>query len=185
MELCSFCNRSADQVERLIAGPPDVYICNECIELCNSILQREAPQRGHNPLKLKRVPTPHELKTDLDAHVISQERGKRVLSVAVHNHYQRILNRERIRSESLAIPRIRDFRGFSPASFDGRGNYTLGIAEQVVFPEVDIDKVEFVQGMDITLCVSGGSDEGSRELLRLLGFPFRREEAQVQQRARA
>ena len=97
MELCSFCNRSADQVERLIAGPPDVYICNECVELCNSILQREAPQRGHNPLKLKRVPTPHELKADLDAYVIGQERSKRVLSVAVHNHYQRVLSRERNR----------------------------------------------------------------------------------------
>ena len=57
-ELCSFCNRSAEQVERLIAGPPEVYICNECVELCNSIMQREAPQRGKNPLKLKRVPTP-------------------------------------------------------------------------------------------------------------------------------
>src|SRR5450631_2117585 len=61
-ELCSFCNRSAEQVERLIAGPPDVYICNECVELCNSIMAKEAPQRGKNPLKLKRVPTPQELK---------------------------------------------------------------------------------------------------------------------------
>ena len=99
MELCSFCNRSADQVERLIAGPPDIYICNECVELCNSIMQREAPQRGHNPLKLKRVPTPQELKADLDGYVIGQERSKRVLSVAVHNHYQRILNREQNKDE--------------------------------------------------------------------------------------
>ena len=74
---------------------------------------------------------------------------------------------------SLAIPRIRDFRGFSEKAFDGRGNYTLGVAEQVVFPEVDIDKVEFVQGMDITFRVTGNSDEASRELLRLFGFPFR------------
>src|SRR5579862_6004915 len=79
-ELCSFCNRSAEQVERLIAGPPDVYICNECVELCNSIMQREAPQRGRNPLKLKRVPAPQELKVDLDNYVIGQERSKRVLS---------------------------------------------------------------------------------------------------------
>ena len=80
---------------------------------------------------------------------------------------------------SLAIPRIRDFRGFSPAAFDGQGNYTLGIAEQVVFPEVDLDKVEFVQGMDVTLRISAGSDEASRELLSLMGFPFRGEEVAV------
>ena len=103
MELCSFCNRSADQVERLIAGPPDVYICNECVDLCNSIMQREAPQRGHNPLKLKRVPTPHELKMDLDAYVIGQERSKRILSVAVHNHYQRVLSRERNRTGDVEL----------------------------------------------------------------------------------
>jgi len=77
---------------------------------------------------------------------------------------------------SLAIPRIRDFRGLSPHSSDGRGNYSLGLAEQTVFPETDIDKVEFVQGMDITLCISGGDDAASIEMLRLLGFPFRREE---------
>ena len=103
VEICSFCNRSAEQVERLIAGPPDVYICNECVELCNSILQREAPQRGRSPLRLKRVPTPQELKSDLDAYVIGQERAKRVLSVAVHNHYQRILSRERARADDVEL----------------------------------------------------------------------------------
>jgi len=102
-ELCSFCNRSADQVERLIAGPPEVYICNECVELCNSIMQREAPQRGRNPLKLKRVPTPAELKSDLDQHVIGQERSKKVLSVAVHNHYQRIMNREKAKADDVEL----------------------------------------------------------------------------------
>jgi ATP-dependent Clp protease ATP-binding subunit ClpX len=96
-ELCSFCNRSADQVDRLIQGPPDIYICNECVDLCNSILQRDAPERGKNPLKLKRVPTPQELKADLDNYVIGQERSKKVLSVAVHNHYQRIINRDKSR----------------------------------------------------------------------------------------
>src|SRR5437868_2012496 len=102
-ELCSFCNRSAEQVERLIAGPPDVYICNECVELCNSIMQREAPQRGRNPLKLKRIPTPQELKGELDHYVIGQERAKKVLSVAVHNHYQRILNREKAKAEDVEL----------------------------------------------------------------------------------
>jgi ATP-dependent Clp protease ATP-binding subunit ClpX len=102
-ELCSFCNRSADQVERLIAGPPEIYICNECVELCNSIMQREAPQRGRNPLKLKRVPTPQELKGDLDNYVIGQERGKRILAVAVHNHYQRIINREKAKNDDIEL----------------------------------------------------------------------------------
>lgn len=78
---------------------------------------------------------------------------------------------------SLAMPRIRDFRGFNPKSFDGRGNYSMGLTEQTVFPEINIDKVEFTQGMDITFVISGGNDDASRELLRLLGFPFRRDES--------
>jgi len=102
-ELCSFCNRSAEQVERLIAGPQDIYICNECVELCNSIMQRETPPRGKNPLKLKRVPTPMELKGELDHFVIGQERSKRVLSVAVHNHYQRIINREKTKGDDVEL----------------------------------------------------------------------------------
>jgi large subunit ribosomal protein L5 len=73
---------------------------------------------------------------------------------------------------SIALPRIRDFRGLSPNSFDGHGNYTLGIDEQNVFPEVNVDKMEFVQGMDITIVISGHSDEQSRELLREFGMPF-------------
>lgn len=73
---------------------------------------------------------------------------------------------------SVVLPRIRDFRGLSPKSFDGRGNYTLGLTEQIVFPEISADTVEFVQGMDITLAISGKSDEQSCELLKLLGMPF-------------
>jgi len=74
---------------------------------------------------------------------------------------------------SLALPRIRDFRGLPPKAFDGRGNYSLGLAEQTVFPEIDPGDVEFTQGMDITLVISGGSDEASRELLTQLGMPMR------------
>jgi len=75
---------------------------------------------------------------------------------------------------SVALPRIRDFRGISPDSFDGHGNYSLGISEQSVFPEINVDKMEFVQGMDITFVISGDSDEQSRELLREFGMPFAR-----------
>ncbi len=73
---------------------------------------------------------------------------------------------------AVALPRIRDFRGFSPNSFDGRGNYTFGLEEQVVFPEVDIDRVSRVQGMDVTLVTTARTDEEGRELLAQFGFPF-------------
>ncbi len=74
---------------------------------------------------------------------------------------------------SIVLPRIKDFRGLSAKSFDGRGCYTLGINELAVFPELDIDDIEFVQGMDITFVVSVKSDEQSREMLRLFGMPFK------------
>ena len=76
---------------------------------------------------------------------------------------------------SIVLPRIRDFRGISQKAFDGRGNYTLGLTEQIVFPEISIESVEFVQGMDITMVISGNSNEQSCELLKLLGMPFRSE----------
>lgn len=74
---------------------------------------------------------------------------------------------------SIALPRIRDFRGINPNSFDGHGNYTLGLAEQVVFPEIDADKLHHTQGMDITVVTSTDSDDQARELLRAFGMPFR------------
>ncbi len=75
---------------------------------------------------------------------------------------------------SLAVPRIRDFRGLKANSFDGRGNYTMGLSEQSVFPEINMDKAEFTQGLDVTMVISGGSDEMSSELLTLIGMPFKR-----------
>jgi large subunit ribosomal protein L5 len=76
---------------------------------------------------------------------------------------------------SMALPRIRDFRGINPKSFDGHGNYSLGLAEQLVFPEIDPDKVTFTQGMDITFVTTTDSDDEARELLRSFGMPFREE----------
>ncbi|NLM04230.1 MAG: 50S ribosomal protein L5 [Clostridiales bacterium] len=73
---------------------------------------------------------------------------------------------------NIALPRVRDFRGVSPKSFDGRGNYALGIKEQLIFPEIDYDKVEKVQGMDIIIVTTAETDEESRELLKLMGMPF-------------
>jgi large subunit ribosomal protein L5 len=78
---------------------------------------------------------------------------------------------------SLALPRVRDFRGLDANSFDGRGNYSLGLSEQLVFPELNPDKFTKVQGMNVTIVISGGSNDESRELLRAMGLPFKAEES--------
>ncbi len=74
---------------------------------------------------------------------------------------------------AVAIPRIRDFRGFSPKSFDGRGNYSLGLKEQIMFPEIEFDKIDRIRGMDITITTTARTDDEGRALLRAFGFPFR------------
>ena len=74
---------------------------------------------------------------------------------------------------NLALPRIRDFRGVSPKSFDGRGNYTLGVREQIIFPEIEYDQVDKVRGMDITICTTAQTNEEGRALLKLFSMPFR------------
>lgn len=75
---------------------------------------------------------------------------------------------------NIALPRVRDFRGVSPNAFDGRGNYTVGIKEQLIFPEIDYDKVDAVRGMDITFVTTAKTDEEARELLMLMGMPFQK-----------
>ncbi len=80
------------------------------------------------------------------------------------------------RLTTIAIPRIRDFRGLSPRSFDGRGNYTFGVKEQVIFPEIQYDKVEKIRGMDVTLVTSARTDEEGMELLRAMRWPFREQQ---------
>jgi large subunit ribosomal protein L5 len=77
---------------------------------------------------------------------------------------------------SIALPRVRDFQGLSVKGFDGRGNFTMGVTEQIIFPEIDIDKVNRISGMDITIVTSAKTDEECLELLRLFGFPFKRNE---------
>lgn len=74
---------------------------------------------------------------------------------------------------NIALPRVRDFRGISPNSFDGRGNYSLGVREQLMFPEIEYDKIDKVRGMDIIFVTTAKTDEEARELLRLMGMPFR------------
>jgi large subunit ribosomal protein L5 len=79
------------------------------------------------------------------------------------------------RMMNIALPRTRDFRGISPNSFDGRGNYTLGLREQLVFPEIEYDKIDKIRGMEITIVTSADTDDAARQLLAMLGMPFKKE----------
>jgi large subunit ribosomal protein L5 len=83
----------------------------------------------------------------------------------MYEFYDRLVN--------VAVPRIRDFRGLSQRSFDGRGNYSMGLTEQIIFPEINYDKVGKVRGMDVTIVTSAKTDEEGRELMRLMNMPFR------------
>ncbi len=83
----------------------------------------------------------------------------------MYDFYEKLVN--------IALPRVRDFRGVSGKAFDGFGNYTLGIKEQIIFPEVEYDKVDSIKGMNITIVTSAGNNQEGKELLRLLGMPFR------------
>jgi large subunit ribosomal protein L5 len=98
------------------------------------------------------------------------------------------LRRERMyefldRLITIALPRVRDFRGLNPKSFDGRGNYAMGLKEQIVFPEINYDRIDKVRGMDVIVTTTAKTDEEARELLRLFGFPFPREDAADQKQA--
>ena len=84
---------------------------------------------------------------------------------------------------TIAMPRIRDFRGLNPRSFDGAGNYAMGLKEQIIFPEISYDKIETVRGMDIIVTTTANTDEEGRELLRLFGFPFPAPEASAEKEA--
>jgi large subunit ribosomal protein L5 len=87
------------------------------------------------------------------------------------------------RLQSVALPRIRDFRGINPDGFDGRGNYNLGLREQTIFPEIDYDNVDAVRGLNVTITTTAGTDEEGRALLRHLGLPFRAEGYSAEERA--
>ncbi len=98
------------------------------------------------------------------------------------------LRRERMyefldRLITIALPRVRDFRGLNPKSFDGRGNYAMGLKEQLVFPEISYDQIDKVRGMDVIVTTTANTDDEARELLRLFGFPFPLEETQEKQAA--
>jgi len=91
--------------------------------------------------------------------MVTLRRGK------MYDFYEKLVN--------ITLPRVRDFRGISGKAFDGRGNYTLGIKEQIIFPEIDYDKIDTIKGMNITVVTTAKNDEEGKELLKLLGMPFR------------
>jgi large subunit ribosomal protein L5 len=110
--------------------------------------------------KSKRAVSGFRLRENIEIGCRVTLRGKRM-----YEFFDRLLN--------LALPRIRDFRGVNPKSFDGNGNYSLGLVEQNVFPEINPDKVTFTQGMDVTFVTTTNKDDEARELLRAFGMPFR------------
>lgn len=118
---------------------------------------------GQKPIicKAKKSVSNFKLRKGYDVGCKVTLRGKRM-----YEFVDRLIN--------VAVPRTRDFRGLSPSSFDGRGNYSMGISDQAIFPEIDLDKMEFPQGMNITFVTTASDDAGARRLLTLLGMPFRR-----------
>ena len=110
--------------------------------------------------KAKKAISNFKLRAGLPIGCMGTLRGARMFEF-----YDRLVN--------VAVPRIRDFRGLSPRSFDGRGNYSVGFTEQIIFPEINIEKVGKVRGMDVTIVTTAKTDEEGRELLRLMNMPFR------------
>ncbi|MEY2952374.1 MAG: hypothetical protein RLZZ401_461, partial [Pseudomonadota bacterium] len=99
---CSFCGKSQHEVKKLIAGP-SVFICDECIDLCNDIIRDELPAAGETREERSELPTPAEIKTNLDHYVIGQERAKRTLAVAVYNHYKRLRHKEKAKKDEVEL----------------------------------------------------------------------------------
>lgn len=110
--------------------------------------------------KAKKAISNFKLRAGLPIGCMVTLRGARM-----YEFYDRLIN--------VAVPRIRDFRGLSPRSFDGRGNYSVGFTEQIIFPEINIEKISKVRGMDVTIVTTAATDEEGRELLRLMNMPFR------------
>ncbi|MBA3709425.1 MAG: ATP-dependent Clp protease ATP-binding subunit ClpX, partial [Planctomycetes bacterium] len=99
---CSFCGRSSSQVERLIAGPPDIFICNECVEVCSTLLRDQGKRKGGSEAtRLGKIFTPTEIKAHLDQYIIGQEQAKRTIAVAVYNHYKRLRHNQQGNSVEL------------------------------------------------------------------------------------
>lgn len=131
-------------------------------KLLDAAVKELAQITGQKPIitKAKRSVASFKLREGMPIGVKVTLRGERM-----YDFLNKLIN--------VALPRVRDFRGVSPRALDGRGNYSLGLREQIIFPEINYDDVEMIQGMDITIVTTAETDEEARELLRLLGMPFR------------
>jgi len=132
------------------------------VKLVDAAVNELAQITGQRPSvrKAKKAISNFKLRAGLPIGCMVTLRGARM-----YEFYDRLIN--------VAVPRIRDFRGLSPRSFDGRGNYSVGLTEQIIFPEINIEKVGKVRGMDVTIVTTARTDEEGRELLRLMNMPFR------------
>jgi len=162
MEKFSYKNRmEVPKLEKIVInrGVGEVVLNPKAIEI---VVEELAQISGQKPLiiKAKKSIAGFKLKKGVPVGCKVTIRGSRM-----YDFMDKLVN--------VSLPKIRDFKGINPNSFDGRGNYSLGITEQLIFPEIDYDKVDKVRGMDITICTSSKTDEEARELLRLMGLPFR------------
>jgi len=132
------------------------------IKILDSALEEIAAITGQRPVitKAKRSIAQFKLRTGMPIGCMVTLRKERM-----YEFLNRLIN--------VALPRVRDFRGLSPHAFDGRGNYSLGIKEQIIFPEIDYDKIDKIKGMNIVIVTTAKTDEEGRELLKLMGMPFR------------
>ena len=132
------------------------------IKILDSALEEIAAITGQRPVitKAKRSIAQFKLRTGMPIGCMVTLRRERM-----YEFLNRLIN--------VALPRVRDFRGLSPHAFDGRGNYSLGIREQIIFPEIDYDKIDKIKGMSIVIVTTAKTDEEGRELLKLMGMPFR------------
>jgi large subunit ribosomal protein L5 len=132
------------------------------IKILDSAMEEIAAIAGQKPVitKARRSIAQFKLRSGMSIGCMVTLRKK-----AMYEFLYRLIN--------IALPRVRDFRGFSPYAFDGRGNYAMGIKEQIIFPEINYDKIDKIKGMNIVIVTTARTDEEGRELLRLLGLPFR------------
>jgi len=140
-------------------GVGDAITDQKFLEMANNELSQITGQKP-SIRRAKKSIANFKLRAKLPIGCMVTLRGARM-----YEFYDRLVN--------VAVPRIRDFRGLNPRSFDGRGNYSVGLTEQIIFPEINYDKIQKIRGMDVTIVTSAKTDEEGRELLRLMQMPFR------------
>ncbi len=161
MELCSFNNvMQAPRLEKVVLniGMGEAISNAKALESAEGDLVAIAGQHAVTTRSKKSIAA-FKLRTGMPIGLTVTLRGKRM-----YEFFDKLVN--------SVLPRMQDFAGVSPDSFDGRGNYTLGLREQIVFPEIDYDKIDKVRGMEITIVTTAKTDEDGRHLLELLGMPF-------------